>query len=246
VEVGVWLGSPASYQPVLSLDSSGHLGIGTTSPSVALDVNGSVNATDVLRNGTPIVSSPWSAVTGGISFGGGKVGINTESPSHSLHVADSAGIRQNQLFLSGSAGWSSLSYNAHHSSANNAWVFPDPGRPAVTLELDDGGGRGRLSLWSTTTSNKTAWVQRLHVDGETGDTFLAPSGGRVGVGFGQPRTQLHVLGRISSGADFTSAGAITFFPPDGFAWFHIDNGPAGGRPLGRMRFSFGGTRATTK
>jgi hypothetical protein len=68
---------------------------------------------------------------------------------------------------------------------------------------------------------------------------ISPTG--VGIGTIQPRTPLHVLGRISTGADFTSAGAITFFPPDGFAWFHIDNGPAGGRPLGRLRISFGVT-----
>ena len=63
--------------------------------------------------------------------------------------------------------------------------------------------------------------------------------GNVGVGMTSPRTQLHVLGRISTGLDFTSAGAVTFFPPDGFAWFHIDNGPSGGRPIGRLRISHG-------
>jgi hypothetical protein len=46
---------------------------------------------------------------------------------------------------------------------------------------------------------------------------------------------------VATGLDFTSAGAITFFPPDGFAWFHIDNGPAGGRPIGRLRISHGNT-----
>ena len=62
---------------------------------------------------------------------------------------------------------------------------------------------------------------------------------RVGIGTTDPRTSLHVLERISTGRDFQSAGAITFFPPDGFAWFHIDNGPAGGRPIGRLRISHG-------
>jgi hypothetical protein len=61
----------------------------------------------------------------------------------------------------------------------------------------------------------------------------------VGIGTADPRVPLHVLGRIASGLDFTSAGTITFFPPDGFAWFHIDNGPAGGRPIGRLRLSYG-------
>jgi hypothetical protein len=69
--------------------------------------------------------------------------------------------------------------------------------------------------------------------------YLNQDGGNVGIGTTQPRTMLHVFDRISTGLDFNSAGAITFFPPDGFAWFHIDNGPSGGRPLGRLRFSFG-------
>ena len=73
--------------------------------------------------------------------------------------------------------------------------------------------------------------------------------GNVGVGLPDPRTQLHVLGRIATGLDHTSAGAITFYPPDGFAWFHIDNGPGQTvklskraprpRPIGRLRVSHG-------
>ncbi len=71
------------------------------------------------------------------------------------------------------------------------------------------------------------------------DKLAITPGGSVGIGTQTPRTPLHVLGRISTGLDFTSPGAITFFPPDGFAWFHIDNGPAGGRPIGRLRISHG-------
>ena len=65
--------------------------------------------------------------------------------------------------------------------------------------------------------------------------------GKVGVGLPDPRTELHVHGRIATGLDFASAGAITFFPPDGFAWFHIDNGPGARRPIGRLRISHGET-----
>ena len=71
-----------------------------------------------------------------------------------------------------------------------------------------------------------------------GDLYLGD--GDVGIGTSQPRTQLHVLGRISTGLDHTSAGAMTFYPPDGKTWFHIDNGPEGGRPTGRLRISHGG------
>jgi hypothetical protein len=65
------------------------------------------------------------------------------------------------------------------------------------------------------------------------------SGGNVGIGTTNPATQLHATGRITTGQDFSSAGAITFRPPDGYAYFHIDNGPGGGRPTGRLRFSGG-------
>jgi hypothetical protein len=87
-------------------------------------------------------------------------------------------------------------------------------------------------------------IGRLRVShgGTAGEHEIANllQNGQVGIGLSDPRTQLHVLGRIASGLDFVSAGAMTFFPPDGFAWFHIDNGPAGGRPVGRLRVSHGG------
>jgi hypothetical protein len=64
--------------------------------------------------------------------------------------------------------------------------------------------------------------------------------GNVGIGTPSPRTSLDTTGRISTGSSTTSSpGAITFFPPDANAWFHIDNGPAGGRPTGRLRISYG-------
>src|SRR5687768_13397940 len=77
-------------------------------------------------------------------------------------------------------------------------------------------------------SVRTNATERIHVRAD----------GNVGVGLDAPRTPFHVLGGISTGLDHTSAGAISFFPPDGFAWFHIDNGPAG-RPIGRLRISHG-------
>ena len=50
---------------------------------------------------------------------------------------------------------------------------------------------------------------------------------------------LEVKGRISSGVNGQCTGSLTLYPPDGWAWFHLDNGPAGGRPLGRLRISHG-------
>ncbi len=73
-------------------------------------------------------------------------------------------------------------------------------------------------------------------------TMTITENGKVGIGTTAPRTQLHVFEGITTGGTLASpsAGAITLLPPDGFAFFHIDNGPAGGRPTGRLRFSHGG------
>jgi hypothetical protein len=83
----------------------------------------------------------------------------------------------------------------------------------------------------------TLFLAFLPLPAKTQNVF--PQTGNVGIGITEPRTPLHVVGQISTGLDFNSGGAITFFPPDGFAWFHIDNGPAGGRPTGRLRISLG-------
>lgn len=96
--------------------------------------------------------------------------------------------------------------------------------------------RNRLEIGYRSSSGSTRWAEVV---------IQGPSG-NVGLGLGNPRTPLHVLGRISTGLDHSSAGAVTFFPPDGFAWFHIDNGPAGGRPMGRLRISHGGTPGATE
>src|SRR5713226_3482392 len=102
--------------------------------------------------------------------------------------------------------------------------FPPDGFAWFHIDNGPAGGRpiGRL---------------RLSYGGNPGDNEVMTlvQDGNVGIGTAEPRTQLHVLGRIATGLDFSSAGAITFFPPDGFAWFHIDNGPAGGRQIGRLR-----------
>lgn len=66
--------------------------------------------------------------------------------------------------------------------------------------------------------------------------------GNVGIGVHEPRTMLHAWGRIATGLDHQSAGAVTFFPPQGTGWFHIDNAPVpvvDGGALGRLRISAG-------
>lgn len=98
--------------------------------------------------------------------------ITTSGP---VNVNSTTGIRQNKLHMSGGiegSGGSSLSYNAHRNEANTDWVFPDPSRPAVTVEMDDYNGIPRFQVYSTTTGNPTGWIQRFAIDGNSGNVVV--------------------------------------------------------------------------
>ena len=70
--------------------------------------------------------------------------------------------------------------------------------------------------------------------------------GKVGIGLAAPVAELQVTGRIASGVDAATGGAISLLSPDAFDAFHLDNGPSGGRPSGRLRFSHGATPGATE
>jgi hypothetical protein len=133
------------------------------------------------------------------------VGINTQPTGNALHVNDNTGIRQNRLFLSGgdqaATTWASLTYNAYHNGANNNWVFPDPTKPVMTLEMDSQRGPSRFEIYSTTTANRTAFVERLALDGDTGNMVLF---GSLGIG-GAPGARLDVTANTQTWAGWFEA-----------------------------------------
>ncbi|MGY1694614.1 tail fiber domain-containing protein [Geodermatophilus sp. SYSU D00814] len=102
----------------------------------------------------------------------GKVGIGTTAPTHPLSVMDTAGVRQNQLFLSGRAGWSSLTYNGFHGQ-DDQWRCPDPARRGMTIELDDAlNGHGRCEIYGTRTPGGTDWQKLFAVHSQTETTHV--------------------------------------------------------------------------
>jgi hypothetical protein len=232
------------------VQANGNVGIGTPAPDTRLNVNSSApnsqavlavsngnadtrlalwsgfNAganppailyTHDLRFGT--VAAPNVAAGSGFSeamrvTSNGNVGIGTPSPAGRLEVMGNWTGAEGALRLTGDKP--TVKFSGGALSGNQSWI----------LHLG-GNGPGNLEFYRGT--GPSQWR----------DVMVLTRTGNVGVGMTNPRTQLHVLGRISTGLDFTSAGAVTFFPPDGFAWFHIDNGPSGGRPIGRLRISHG-------
>ncbi|MCU0550518.1 MAG: tail fiber protein [Leptolyngbya sp. Prado105] len=191
-----------------SLNITDQVGIGTTSPSAKLEVKLASASTETSlkleHNGSNLVVRPLSAGgnssvvenTGGgallINPSGANVGIGSNEATNRLHVSGTTGIRQNYLYLSGSAGGSSLSYNAHRNANNSNWVFPDRDRPAVTLELDDTGGKPRFEVYANTSANIAGWMQRLALDCSTGNFAIAHNGGTVGIGTGASTAKLTV------------------------------------------------------
>jgi hypothetical protein len=72
--------------PRIRITSSGNVGIGTSTPTTKLDVNGTVNATGLTVNGVPVGGSQWSTSGTTINYSTGNVGIGTSSPTYSLDV----------------------------------------------------------------------------------------------------------------------------------------------------------------
>lgn len=183
--------------------------------------NGSITADKLVAGALP--NNPWdSGAAGNLFYTEGKVGIGTNNPQALLHLNARTTTLRLQSF--GGFGPAKVEFWSDPQGSASEW------RPGFIQSVDQGNFTGGLAFFV----NGSGATQKT---GATEVMRIANS--KVAIGFTEPRTPLHVLGRIATGLDFKSAGSVTFYPPDGFAWFHIDNGPSG-RSIGRLRISHGG------
>lgn len=73
---------------MLTVDTTGNVGIGTSNPAYKLDVNGNINFTGTLsKSGVAVVSSQWTSSACNVYVGStSNVGIGTTAPGYTLHV----------------------------------------------------------------------------------------------------------------------------------------------------------------
>ncbi len=206
--------SGASYDVKMVVTDKGNVGVGTEEPKAPLhlpeqglqigagtpqDKNFHLQSNEVGPRALRFLSGDVGTGTPLMSLTGtGRLGVGATDPSNTLQVTGNLGIRQNSLYLSGDSRWSSLTFNAHHNESNTAWVFPEPTKPAVTLELDAAGGFPRFEVFATQPGNNQAWQSRLFVNGHTGD---------VGIGTAAPTARLDVAGDVRfAGLDAIGSG----------------------------------------
>ncbi|MCD4771219.1 hypothetical protein K8R30_02255 [archaeon] len=182
----------------------GRFGIGTTSPSTKLEVNGSVNISGsgaglTFPDGTSMTTAStaglWTNSSGNATYVDGNVGIGTTSPVVDLHIGeDNTNAR---FYLAGPASGSSPLTTGRPTNDNAQLMIGRTGTSdggGVEFQVSPtGSGYGwkinapdadsRQDLRIFNRHNNAVWSEKMTIQGSTGN---------VGIGTTGPGTLLHL------------------------------------------------------
>ena len=135
----------------------GKVGIGTSTPSTQLEVEGVITAEGFeLPDGTDITalggSSPWNDKGGEITYMDGNVGVGIDSPTHKLHVdASHRGIGSITRGVDGGNAWALASEAIADGGNTNIGVFAKAsgsGKSNYGIFCDAVGGETNYALYA--------------------------------------------------------------------------------------------------
>jgi hypothetical protein len=143
----------------------GSVGIGTTNHATyKVDVNGTLNATNLLINGNTVSGSKWTTTTDvtRIYYNTGNVGIGTTNPLTKLHVRDdttnTTSLTIQNIFTSGGAITAAPSMTTTGTSGNYTYMI-------FTYTTETGGAGSGQSLYTLNVSTSGVVCDILMIGG---------------------------------------------------------------------------------
>jgi hypothetical protein len=205
----------------LRVTSTGNVGIGTTTPSTALQVVGTVNATAFIGDGSGLtnISGGWNQNASGAFYTERNVGVGTISPSMALEVVSSrntgdgiyiqnvstGSLANAQIRLSNDSG-ASGAFRVIGSQATS--LGSNYGQPnEIVLHADTGSGAGDATIAFSRRASSGSFVWRAGASPGSNSTaqMILTQAGNLGIGTTNPLTKLHVAG--SDGLTISAGGS---------------------------------------